>query len=267
MYSFEEFHNLRKLYLGYNCISVVEGLENCSKLEVLHIQNQRLPPGGMMYFDPRCVTGIQICLKDLNVAGNNLIVLTDFVGLNKLEKLDATDNKLENLSQIRDDLSELSRLRSLDLRGNPITKEIRYREKIVAVLQCVDDLDGKTVTDMNRIFIQNLEKCKKAEKKPAIEFSKDIKSLAEHLPPGIRNSITEPEAKKGIASRINVMLPNTPPVQMDMMPGFPKRKMLKKQSSSSQQKDSLSKVSSKSNMSKSSEEENRIDYVTKAPSE
>ncbi|XP_072155606.1 uncharacterized protein [Bemisia tabaci] len=229
MYSFEEFHNLRKLYLGYNCISVVEGLENCSKLEVLHIQNQRLPPGGMMYFDPRCVTGIQICLKDLNVAGNNLIVLTDFVGLNKLEKLDATDNKLENLSQIRDDLSELSRLRSLDLRGNPITKEIRYREKIVAVLQCV--------------------------------------GLAEHLPPGIRNSITEPEAKKGIASRINVMLPNTPPVQMDMMPGFPKRKMLKKQSSSSQQKDSLSKVSSKSNMSKSSEEENRIDYVTKAPSE
>lgn len=64
-------------------------------------------------------------------------MLTDFVGLNKLEKLDATDNKLENLSQIRDDLAELSRLRSLDLRGNPITKEIRCREKIVAVLQCV----------------------------------------------------------------------------------------------------------------------------------
>lgn len=41
---------------------------------------------------------------------------------------------------------------------------------------CADNLDGKTVTDMNRIFIQNLEKCKKAEKKPAIEFSKDIKS-------------------------------------------------------------------------------------------
>lgn len=41
---------------------------------------------------------------------------------------------------------------------------------------CADNLDGKTVTDLNRIFIQNLEKCKKAEKKPAIEFSKDIKS-------------------------------------------------------------------------------------------
>ena len=50
-------------YLGYNCISVVEGLENCSNLEVFHVQNQSLPPGGMMYFDPRCAAGIQVTIQ------------------------------------------------------------------------------------------------------------------------------------------------------------------------------------------------------------
>ncbi|CAG7716389.1 unnamed protein product, partial [Allacma fusca] len=48
-----ECRQLRILYLGYNEIDTVEGLHNLTKLEELHIENQRLPRGTSLTFDPR----------------------------------------------------------------------------------------------------------------------------------------------------------------------------------------------------------------------
>ena len=40
-------------HIGGNQISVLEGLENLHELVELHIENQNLPPGEKLLFDPR----------------------------------------------------------------------------------------------------------------------------------------------------------------------------------------------------------------------
>ena len=50
-------YNLKKLRLGHNAITVVEGLHNCYELEELHIEDQKLPPGETLVFDPRSLRG------------------------------------------------------------------------------------------------------------------------------------------------------------------------------------------------------------------
>ena len=48
-------------YLGNNAISVVEGLENVQNLTELHIENQNLPPGESLLFDPRTMEALSVC--------------------------------------------------------------------------------------------------------------------------------------------------------------------------------------------------------------
>ena len=49
-------------YLGHNSITVVEGLENVESLTELHIENQSLPPGESLLFDPRTMEALSVCL-------------------------------------------------------------------------------------------------------------------------------------------------------------------------------------------------------------
>ncbi|GCB76070.1 hypothetical protein scyTo_0020975, partial [Scyliorhinus torazame] len=52
--------NLSKLYLGGNCISVVEELEGLTELRELHVENQRLPLGEKLLFDPRTLQSLKV---------------------------------------------------------------------------------------------------------------------------------------------------------------------------------------------------------------
>lgn len=47
-------------YLGGNRITVVEGLEKLDQLQELHLENQQLPPGEKLLFDPRCLKGLAV---------------------------------------------------------------------------------------------------------------------------------------------------------------------------------------------------------------
>lgn len=49
-------------YLGGNCITVVEGLEKLDKLQELHVENQALPPGEKLLFDPRSLKAISVSI-------------------------------------------------------------------------------------------------------------------------------------------------------------------------------------------------------------
>jgi protein phosphatase 1 regulatory subunit 42 len=49
-------------YLGWNCITVIEGLDKLRNLEELHIQNQQLPQGETIHFDPRSMEGLSVSL-------------------------------------------------------------------------------------------------------------------------------------------------------------------------------------------------------------
>ena len=48
-------------YLGGNCITVIEGLEKLQQLQELHVENQILPPGEKLLFDPRSLKAIAVC--------------------------------------------------------------------------------------------------------------------------------------------------------------------------------------------------------------
>lgn len=47
-------------YLGGNCITVIEGLDKLENLQELHIENQRMPPGEKLLFDPRTMRAISV---------------------------------------------------------------------------------------------------------------------------------------------------------------------------------------------------------------
>lgn len=53
---------LETLYLGYNNIVVVEGLDRLRNLTVLHIENQKLSHGESLCFDPRSVHALSVSL-------------------------------------------------------------------------------------------------------------------------------------------------------------------------------------------------------------
>lgn len=57
MENLDSLRNLRKLYLGYNRIAIVEGLENLTSLTEFYIEKQKLDPGESLCFEPRsCAT-------------------------------------------------------------------------------------------------------------------------------------------------------------------------------------------------------------------
>ena len=47
-------------YLGGNCITVLEGLDKLENLQELHIENQRLPAGEKILFDPRTLIALSV---------------------------------------------------------------------------------------------------------------------------------------------------------------------------------------------------------------
>lgn len=53
-------------FLGGNCITLVEGLEQLRELKELHIGGQRLPPGEKLLFDPRTVHSLSVRSSRLN---------------------------------------------------------------------------------------------------------------------------------------------------------------------------------------------------------
>ena len=47
-------------YLGHNQITVVEGLEGLKCLRELHVENQRLPEGEKLIWDPRSLRVLSV---------------------------------------------------------------------------------------------------------------------------------------------------------------------------------------------------------------
>ncbi len=47
-------------YLGGNSITVLEGFDKVHNLQELHIENQRIPPGEKLLFDPRSLATLSV---------------------------------------------------------------------------------------------------------------------------------------------------------------------------------------------------------------
>ncbi|CAM39229.2 hypothetical protein, conserved [Leishmania braziliensis MHOM/BR/75/M2904] len=92
-------------------------------------------------------------LTHLHVAYNRIRDIagdTDISRLSLLEHLSLAHNQLTDLDKVLRALKRLRRLHFLDLRGNPVTGETRYRERCVVALPQVEVLDCQSVTPKER---------------------------------------------------------------------------------------------------------------------
>jgi protein phosphatase 1 regulatory subunit 42 len=142
---------LQKLYLGGNQIQVLEGLDKNIHIKEIYIENQHLPEGEKLVFEPRtlhCLSQVlgKIFLKQkktrnlgfflleiFNVSGNNLDSLAELSGLEQLQELTASNNNLENLRELVELLSIWPHLKRLDTHRNPLCTKARYRERLIVV--------------------------------------------------------------------------------------------------------------------------------------
>ncbi|KAK5850288.1 hypothetical protein PBY51_014550 [Eleginops maclovinus] len=164
----DNLHNLQrlnKLYLGGNRIAVVEGLENLPDLSELHLENQRLNPGEKLLLDPMTLLSLAESLCVLNINNNNIDDIRDLMVLKELRHFSAADNRLHNLEELEDVLGLLPRLLHMDLRGNPVCKKQKYRDRLITAGRNLEVLDGREINEMTRQFLINWKASKEAKKK------------------------------------------------------------------------------------------------------
>lgn len=156
MENLKELKSLTKLYIGGNQIIVVEGLELCENLKELHVEQQQMPPGEKLIFDPRTIRGIAPNLEVLNVSGNRMESLEDLVPLRNLRHLMANDNFFESVNEVAGILGGFHRMEKAELLGNPCVSKARYRERVVNAAHSLQVLDGKEITSTMRQFVTSL---------------------------------------------------------------------------------------------------------------
>ncbi|KAI8432730.1 hypothetical protein MSG28_013690 [Choristoneura fumiferana] len=154
----ENMHKLKKLYLSNNKISVVENLENMKYLEELHIEKQNVNSSDSLCFDPRTVIAIGASLRILNVSENKLTDVAWAKPLRRLEVLIAKKNKLEDFTDVADDLCTLVSLVDINFLGNPMAKKHRYKETLIARCAQLRVLDTIVLHSMSKTFLRSFDK-------------------------------------------------------------------------------------------------------------
>lgn len=190
--------NLSKLYLGGNCISVVEELEGLTELRELHLENQRLPLGEKLLFDPRTLQSLKKSLIVLNIKKNNIDEIKELACLENLNQFMAEENQIHDIKELEYVLNQWPRLWYLNLSGNPVCQKAKYRDKIMVMSTSLEILDGKEVNNTARQFLLNWKAFREARKNNAkdkiddqevqwnIDHPQIIRRHAPRTSPGIR---------------------------------------------------------------------------------
>ncbi|CAF0737399.1 unnamed protein product [Didymodactylos carnosus] len=185
---------LQKLYLGGNQLRVLEGLNNCISLTELYVENQHLPEGEKLVFEPRTILALAKVLQILNVSGNNLDSLIELSVLEHLEELTASNNNLQNLRELVHLLSIWPTIKRLDTNRNPLCTKARYRERLIVVSTTLEVLDGKPIPANSRQFLLNWKASREAQQKreatiPDMNDSGDLQHS--HMNVGDSNGIND----------------------------------------------------------------------------
>ncbi|KAA3671352.1 protein phosphatase 1 regulatory subunit 42 [Paragonimus westermani] len=146
---------LEKLFLSRNRITVVEGLEGLFSLRELRVDNQRLSPGESLLFDDQTVAALAKNLARLDVAGNYLDSLEDFIPLTCLSYLCVSNNQLDSITELTKVLSSWPQLKQLEIYGNPVMSKPRARDAIIISSKSLEILDDKLIPQPTRRFLEN----------------------------------------------------------------------------------------------------------------
>lgn len=143
--SLSSFPNLQSLYVPYNKLTKLENLENNTRLRTIDARGNKI--------------------TDVNLSKQQFIV-----------DLLLSDNNLMDLDVFCTRIAHLKDLDTLDLRGNEVSQEKGYRNRIISMFPRLKILDGIEVTPSERV------KNTRLVKPGTIERSKTrCSSVAEYL--------------------------------------------------------------------------------------
>lgn len=139
-------------------------MENIEQLNELQIENQALPSGEKLIFDPRTLSSLVNSLTILNIAGNNLDSISEIGSLKNLEDLNASNNLLNDMKEMSILLKCWPKLKKVNLSGNPLCLKNKYRERIIVLAPNIQMLDDKEIQELSRQFLQNWKISKEMSK-------------------------------------------------------------------------------------------------------
>ncbi|KAG2434773.1 hypothetical protein HXX76_007658 [Chlamydomonas incerta] len=171
--------NLQKLYIEKNCLTVVSGLELCPSLEELHVSQQRLPPGTPLAFAPASIAALSVSLRVLTAGQCNISSgsVGQLRGLSRLRRLDLSHNGLDAFEALDAVLQPCALLGSLDLRGNPLCRQPKYRDTLILMNDSVTTLDDEPVQAQHREFLLRLH-IRRMKAQLAAELKEEEKAAA-----------------------------------------------------------------------------------------
>jgi protein phosphatase 1 regulatory subunit 42 len=148
--------HLTKLYMDDNEVTFVAGLEPCAKLEELHLSNQRIPTFSSVTFDPNTLMALSRSLQILEISGNGIRSLEQFLCLTSLRKLFCANNEVTELSEV-EAIVGLYRLAEATFSGNPCCSHRRYRDSVMAASSdSLRILDGVPLLRHQQIAVRGL---------------------------------------------------------------------------------------------------------------
>jgi len=137
----EKCPRLKRIEARANKITSLTGIGVLEELEEAHF------PGNAI---TDLVLGPMQQLMILDLSENQISSLQAFDNnVSNLEQLNLSNNKVESVGELAH-LSELKRLRSLQLASNPVAEVEKFRNHVHAILPDLDVLDGEPFTEEDR---------------------------------------------------------------------------------------------------------------------
>ncbi|XP_043395481.1 protein phosphatase 1 regulatory subunit 42 isoform X1 [Chelonia mydas] len=112
-----------------------------------------------------CTGSIQKSLSVLNISNNNIDELGELALLENISHLIAVDNQLHHVKDLEFVLNKWTKLCRMDLKGNPVCRKPKYRDRLIIQSKTLESLDGKEIKDIERQFLMNWKASKASRKK------------------------------------------------------------------------------------------------------
>jgi Leucine-rich repeat (LRR) protein len=150
--------SLTRLHLEDNEITFVVGLDSCEKLSELYLSNQKLPSYMVLEFDNFSMRAIAKSLEVLDISGNRVTMLSQFMMLQSLRIFLCENNRVDDITEAEIILS-VPTLVEASFIGNPVCSMPKYRDRLIAgCRESLRKLDRLEIPPHQKIAIRGLVK-------------------------------------------------------------------------------------------------------------
>lgn len=168
---------LRKADFRHNKISKITGFSQQPDLRELYLSYQNVP---RVELSEGCFASQSLSLEVLELAHCGIDDLRELRCLENLQVLNLAENQINSFDELKALFASCTRIDTIDLRGNPICKQVKYREKVI-IMGYFHELDAKEVLDTQRETLIRMQMRKSKPAKKA-ETPKEINPLmVKHL--------------------------------------------------------------------------------------